>query len=60
MKEFEGHPAYLAACNIAKSTRPTLPAWDATQDNTNEWKRKSAMQEGFDLCLAVFAKHLVK
>lgn len=40
--------------------RPTLPVWDINQDNTDDWKRKSAMQEGFDLCLAIFRPGLTK
>lgn len=50
----------MRLCNVAKDKRPTIPQWDSNTDNTNDWKRKSAMQEGFDLCLAIFAPHLVK
>lgn len=60
MKELEGHPVYMRLCNAAKDKRPTIPQWDSNTDNTNDWKRKSAMQEGFDLCLAIFAPHLIK
>jgi hypothetical protein len=38
----------------AEAMRPELPNWDRSQDNTEEWKEKSAMQHGFDLCLSVF------
>lgn len=54
LRELAGHPEYVALINVAKKTRPELPVWDATKDNTDEWKRKSAMQEGFDLCLQIF------
>lgn len=42
----------------AKKLRPDLPPWsvDANngKDNTDDWKHKSAMQAGFDLCLQIF------
>jgi hypothetical protein len=31
-----------------------VPAWDSKADNTDEWKKQSAMQEGFDLCWQFF------
>lgn len=54
LKELAGHPEYVAMIAAAKKMRPDLPSWDASQDNTEDWKRKSAMQEGFDLAMAVF------
>lgn len=36
------------------SLRPVVPAHDAKSDNTEDWKAKSAQQQGFDLCLAFF------
>lgn len=35
----------------AKEARPYIPAWDSKADNSDDWKHKSAMQEGFDLCI---------
>lgn len=55
LKELAGHPEYMALIAGAKRLRPEVPAWDSKQDNTEDWKRKSAMQEGFDLCLQIFA-----
>lgn len=54
------HPEWLDALDKAKRMRPVIPQWDANQDNTEDWKRKSAMQEGFDLALQIFAPHLFK
>jgi len=34
--------------------RPALPEWDRAADNTEEWKEKSAMRQGFDLALSIF------
>jgi len=39
--------------NKMKDERPIVPAWDSKVDNVEEWKHKSAMQEGFDLCMTV-------
>ena len=55
LKDIAGHPEYMRMLEQAKSMRPELPAWDAKNDNTDEWKEKSAMQQGFDLCLTVFS-----
>ena len=41
--------------NKAEEIRPQLPVWDLKNpESVDEWKQKSAMQAGFDLCLAVF------
>ena len=39
---------------MAEEMRPELPHWDRAQDNTEEWKEKSAMRQGFDLALSIF------
>jgi hypothetical protein len=39
---------------LADTMRPDLPVWDSKEDNVDEWKEKSAMQKGFDLCLSIF------
>jgi hypothetical protein len=53
-KELAGHPEWMRLQKLADHMRPTIPQWDVNEDNTDDWKRKSAMQEGFDLCLAIF------
>lgn len=53
-KELAGHPEYVAAIKRAKAARPELPPWDLGKDNTDDWKHKSAMQQGFDLALTYF------
>lgn len=54
LKELAGHPEWMRLQKLADTMRPTLPNWDRSQDNVEEWKEKSAMQAGFDLCLAIF------
>lgn len=54
LKEIVSHPEYQRQIKAAKEARPVLPSWDLKEDNTEDWKRKSAMQEGFDLCFAYF------
>ena len=39
-----------------KTHRPTIPAHSPEKDNTEDWKAKSAMQQGFDLCLTLFGE----
>lgn len=39
--------------NILKDaikSRPLIPGYNSKEDNTEEWKSKSMMQLGFDLC----------
>jgi hypothetical protein len=55
LKELSGHPEYMRLLRLAEEMRPALPEWDRHNDNTNEWKEKSAMRQGFDLCLAIFS-----
>jgi hypothetical protein len=54
LKEIGGHPEYQAMLKAAEKLMPDLPEWDPATDNTEEWKQKSAMRHGFQLCLAVF------
>lgn len=55
LKELAGHPEYQRLLNIAKESRPELPPWNPNDPTTdNDWKHKSGMQQGFDLCLQIF------
>jgi hypothetical protein len=58
LKELAGHPEYVALVKRAKGSRPQLPPWSIDQangqDNTDDWKQKSAMQQGFDLAMEIF------
>jgi len=58
LQEALGDAEYRRLLNKAKDARPAVPAWDGKSDNTDDWKHKSAMQEGFDLCLATFGIQL--
>ena len=39
-----------------KAHRPTVPAHNPDKDNTEDWKARSAMKQGFDLCLTLFGE----
>jgi hypothetical protein len=54
LKELAGHPEWIGVHKQAEKMRPAIPAWDSKSDNTDEWKKQSAMQEGFDLCWQLF------
>lgn len=54
LRELAGHPEYVRMLKQAKEMTPDLPEWDPAVDNVDEWKQKSAMRQGFELCLAVF------
>lgn len=54
LAELAGHPEYVALLKTAEQMKPELPVWDSVNDNTNEWKEKSAQRQGFENCLAIF------
>lgn len=54
LRELAGHPEYVRMLKTAKEMTPDLPEWDPEKDNVDEWKQKSAMRHGFELCLAIF------
>lgn len=54
LREIAGHPEYIAMLKAAEKMMPELPEWDPARDNIEEWKQKSAMRHGFELCLAIF------
>ena len=55
LRELSGHPEYVRLLKLAQETRPNIPPWDINDPNGVEnWKHKSAMQQGFDLCLQIF------
>jgi len=60
LKDLAGHPDWMALIKAVEQMRPQVPSWDANTDNTEDWKRKSAMQEGFDLCFQAFTDKLPK
>lgn len=37
--------------------RPTIPPYNHSPDNTEEWKALSNMQRGYDLALSLFGEH---
>ena len=40
---------FRALGSYVASQRPELPSFNPHEDNTDEWKAKSGMQDGFDL-----------
>jgi hypothetical protein len=56
LADLSGNPEWQAIISAARKMRPDLPRW--SQENPtpeSEWIHKSGMQDGFDLCLQIFA-----
>lgn len=51
LQETMGEVEFKRFLHRAKEARPQIPAWDSKADNADDWKHKTGMQEGFDLCL---------
>lgn len=51
LHEVMGEVEFKRFLNRVKEKRPEIPIWDSNTDNSDDWKRKSGQQEGFDLCL---------
>lgn len=51
--EFQEHPLYPELRVRFKSQRPIIPVFYPQGGNEDEWKVKSGMQQGFDLCLSL-------
>jgi hypothetical protein len=54
LRELAGHPEYVKLLKLAEEMKPALPEWDVASDNVDDWKMKSAMRQGFELCLVIF------
>lgn len=55
LRELAGHPEYMGMLKAAEKIMPEIPPWDpANPLSVEDWKQKSAMRHGFELCLAVF------
>lgn len=52
--QFHQHPYAEHFIQELLAARPVIPPHDAKQDNTEDWKAKSAQQKGFDLCCSFF------
>lgn len=48
------HPQFDLLIEALKAARPIVPSHDPGNDNTEQWKQRSAQQAGFDLCLSLF------
>lgn len=53
-----GHAQFKFLVDALTRLRPVIPTHDPTNDNTDQWKQRSAQQAGFDLCLNVFKIHI--
>jgi hypothetical protein len=51
LQESMGDVEFKRFLHRARESRPQVPAWDSKSDNSEDWKHKSAMQEGYDLCI---------
>lgn len=56
IQELRFDEAFLEYLRYVKSQRPTIPEHVVDPDNTEEWKKLSAMAQGFDLCLTYFGE----
>jgi crotonobetainyl-CoA:carnitine CoA-transferase CaiB-like acyl-CoA transferase len=44
---------YRTLCRHAAQQKPELPEFDQFADNTEDWKHRSGMRQGFDLAFAL-------
>ncbi len=51
---------YRDMMNAVAENRPQVLTYDYNNDNTDEWKYKSAMQQGFDLCFRLLTNYEVQ
>jgi len=49
--------AFQMVIKGVKEERPTIPPYNHSPDNTEEWKSMSNQQRGFDLALSLFGEH---
>lgn len=55
LKELAGHPEWVGLLKAAEKMAPELPEWDPKNpESVDEWKHKSAMRAGFELCFQIF------
>lgn len=58
LRELASHPEYKKLLKAAEEMKPMVPPWETDphtgRDNADDWRKKSAMREGFDLCLLLF------
>ena len=58
LKEVQEHPLFPELVIRLKQNAPVVPEFDFIKDNTDEWKMKSGMRRGYDLCLSIFKINL--
>jgi hypothetical protein len=54
LQEIKEHPAFPELMKRINEGRPVIPEFDSMNDNTEDWKKKSGIKRGYDLCLAMF------
>ena len=52
--EIKEHACFPALVKRLEENMPVLPEFDPERDNVEEWKQKSGMKKGYNLCLALF------
>ena len=54
LEEVQNHPAFPELMKRIDSNRPNIPEFDPNNVNEEDWKHKSGMKQGYNLCLALF------
>jgi len=52
--EVNSDPRWQLLIKEVESRRPVIPKYNPNKDNTEDWKHKCALQQGFDLCAQIF------
>lgn len=54
MRELAGHPEFIRLVKHADQECPQIVPWNGKND-PDEWKRSSAMRDGFELAMQIFS-----
>lgn len=54
LKEIQENPLFPSLLEHLKHNRPAVPVFDPIKQNEEDWKMKSGMRQGYDLCLSIF------
>ena len=58
--EIQLRAEFPALVDLLSAGRPIVPDYDPVSGNTELWKHKSGMKQGYDLCLALLRIELEK
>jgi hypothetical protein len=54
LKEIQEHALFPELKIRLERNAPVIPEFDFKNDNADEWKMKSGMGRGYNLCLSIF------